>query len=80
MGVVGNMRFCSKCSALFFDGDAVKGACPADGRGHTAAGFMFTLSFGLPETPNTQGAWQQCGKCQVIFFGRSRTFSESCTL
>ena len=68
MGQVTNMRFCAKCSTLFFDGDSNKGACPADGHGHAAAGFMFVLSFNLPETPNTQGAWQQCGKCQAIFF------------
>jgi hypothetical protein len=68
VGVVSDMRFCNKCFALFFDGDAFKGACPADGRGHVSQGFMFMLSFDLPETPNTQSAWQQCGKCQAIFF------------
>jgi hypothetical protein len=68
VGQVTNMRFCAKCSALFFDGDSFKGACPADGHGHASAGFNFVLSFSLPETPNTQGAWQQCRKCQVIFF------------
>lgn len=68
VGQVKNMRFCTKCSALFFDGETFKGACPADGGGHAAAGFQFELSFSLPETENTQGAWQQCGKCQAIFF------------
>lgn len=65
---VTNMRFCDKCHTLFFDGDAVKGACPADGRGHRAAGFVFLLPFNVPETQHAQGAWQQCGKCEAIFF------------
>jgi hypothetical protein len=71
VGQVTNMRFCAKCSALFFDGNSFKGACPADGQGHAAAGFNFVLSFNLPDTPQTQGAWQQCRKCQVIFFDGS---------
>jgi hypothetical protein len=66
--VVNNFRFCTKCSALFFDGDAFKGACPADGKNHSSAGFMFVLDFNVNETPKAQGGWQQCGKCQVVFF------------
>jgi len=63
-----NMRYCGKCRALFFDGDANKGLCPADGKGHSAIGYMFVLSYSVPETPNAQANWQQCGKCHVIFF------------
>lgn len=38
----GAWRFCSRCSALFFDGFAEKGTCPAGGP-HESAGFVFVL-------------------------------------
>jgi hypothetical protein len=46
-------RFCQKCDTLFFDGFKLgplfphaKGTCPADRRGHQAAGFNFVLNHG----------------------------------
>ena len=61
-------RFCNKCNSMFFDGFPTKGHCPADGGGHQAQGFMFTLPHDVPETPNTQGAWRFCNKCTEMFF------------
>ena len=37
-------RFCTKCHAMFFDGEARKGPCAAGGE-HAAMGFNFVLSF-----------------------------------
>ena len=62
------MRYCTKCHALFFDGSANKGSCPADGGTHHAEGYRFVVDYSIPETGNAQGHWQQCGKCQVVFF------------
>lgn len=39
-------RFCSKCSALFYNGYAYKdqyGLCPYDNNGHSAAGYDFAI-------------------------------------
>jgi hypothetical protein len=61
-------RFCTKCMAMFFDGDpARKGVCSAGG-GHSAQGFMFVLPHDVPESATAQGNWRFCTKCMAMFF------------
>jgi hypothetical protein len=61
-------RFCRKCNAMFFDGFPGKGRCAADGLGHEAQGFMFTLPHDVPQAANAQSAWRFCHKCNEMFF------------
>jgi hypothetical protein len=62
-------RFCGKCFSMFFDGDPNrKGACPNDGRNHSAVGYMFTLPHDIPEAGNGQSQWRFCQKCFAMFF------------
>lgn len=60
-------RYCTKCHALFFDGYANKGRCPAGG-GHRAQGYNFVLPHDVAETPKAQGAWRYCAKCHEMYF------------
>jgi len=63
-----NWRFCQKCRAMFWDGDANnKGRCTAGGS-HEAQGFMFVLPFDGPETAQAQREWRFCDKCRVMFW------------
>jgi hypothetical protein len=71
MALQDQWRFCNKCNAMFFDGFPAKGHCAADGGGHQAQGFMFTLPHDVPESPNAQGAWRFCNKCNEMFFDGS---------
>ncbi|HEY5840047.1 MAG TPA: hypothetical protein VIU87_00980, partial [Mycobacterium sp.] len=64
-------RLCGDCGAMFFDGAADKGQCPAGG-GHqaAAAGVPMVLRHGTtPITRCEVGGWQQCGKCRVLYRG-----------
>lgn len=70
-------RFCNKCNALFFDGYAQKGACPA-GDGHAAQGFMFVLPHDIGAGGPFQGFWRYCQKCHVMFFDESKTDKGRC--
>jgi hypothetical protein len=60
-------RFCGKCHALFFDGYATKGVCPAEGS-HQAIGYNFVLPHDISENPHRQRFWAFCDKCQSMFF------------
>jgi hypothetical protein len=59
-------RFCGKCSAMFFDGDANKGHC-AGGGAHNAAGWVFGLVH-ASATGAQQDQWRFCNKCEVLFY------------
>jgi hypothetical protein len=59
-------RYCQKCHAMFFDGYASKGSCPAGGP-HEAAGFNFGLPHDVPEQ-ESQTAWRFCQKCSLMFY------------
>jgi hypothetical protein len=63
----GGWRFCAKCSSLFFDGYAEKGACPA-GAMHSAQGYNFVLRHEAPKTSNEQTDWRFCRKCAAMFY------------
>ena len=63
----GGWRNCHKCQAMFFDGYANKGACPAGG-GHGAAGFVFVLPHDVADRGLTQKEWRYCGKCHALFY------------
>ena len=67
MAVQTQWRYCDKCHAMFFDGYADKGHCPAGG-GHQAQGFMFGLPHDIPGTPTAQDNWRYCGKCHSMFY------------
>jgi hypothetical protein len=65
-----NWRFCGKCSGLVYTGYPTKGVCPADKGPHVSpqGSFVFTLPYGLPETPTAQANWNYCGKCMTMFY------------
>ena len=63
----GDWRFCRKCASLFYDGFPAKGVCAAGGA-HEAAGLVFVLPYGEPETPKAQAHWRFCGRCEAMFF------------
>lgn len=64
-------RFCSKCSMIFFNGNANKGVCTKGGA-HLAAGLSFALVADLitkvPGFQNFQPNWRTCNKCAVLFY------------
>lgn len=64
-------RFCLKCNALVFDGDANKGHC-AFGGSHEPEGFAFVLPHDVPDDafhPETaEGGWRFCHLCNAMFF------------
>jgi hypothetical protein len=60
-------RYCGKCHALFWDGDANKGRCAAGG-GHQSAGYRFVLPSNQAESRVGQINWRHCGQCRVLFF------------
>jgi hypothetical protein len=62
-----NWRYCEKCHVMFFDGYSNKGSCAAGG-GHAAQGFMFVLSYAIPESDHAQAHWRYCEKCHAMFF------------
>ncbi len=67
-GDQGDWRFCNKCSAMFWNGDADKGHCAAGG-GHLAQGWQFSLHFDTQKTgQNMQYDWRFCAKCKSLFF------------
>jgi hypothetical protein len=63
-----NWRFCVKCAALFWNGDAEnKGQCWRGGS-HEAAGLNFVLSHSRNEDSQNQANWRRCNKCYLIFW------------
>ena len=58
-------RCCSNCAALFFDGFASKGTCPAGGA-HVAQGFNYGLLYDAQLLSNWQGDWRYCQKCGAL--------------
>jgi uncharacterized protein YkwD len=64
-------RFCSKCSAMFYQGPGETipppGRCLPDG-GHTFQGFYFALPHSVPERPWAQFQWRFCDKCHALFY------------
>ena len=59
-------RYCRNCRALFFDGDADKGVCPA-GEGHASDGAIFVVPF-EPTNVSGQRDCRRCTKCRGMFF------------
>lgn len=59
---------CIGCHALFYDGYANKGACPAIRRHQADRTFDYNLPHDLPMPPFHQGDWRFCTKCNVMFF------------
>jgi hypothetical protein len=62
-----NWRYCEKCHVMFYDGYPDKGRCAAGG-GHSAQGFMFVLSYDIPESGQAQAHWRYCDKCHAMFY------------
>jgi hypothetical protein len=63
----GAWRFCTRCSALFFNGFPTKGVCPT-GREHQAQGLVFVIPHDVSGTSGAQGGWRFCAKCNSMFF------------
>jgi hypothetical protein len=69
-------RFCTKCSALFYNGFAGNGRCAAGGEHQADAAWQVCLPHHLDPkvlaTPHTQKHSQQdwcfCGKCYALFY------------
>jgi hypothetical protein len=66
-------RYCGKCHGLFYDGYTSKGPCPADGSGHSAIGFNFSIEYNSHQTQELPGRtrqynWRFCNKCEVMFY------------
>jgi hypothetical protein len=59
--------YCRNCAALFFNGYAEKGVCPAAEDGHVAGDWRFAIPF-EPTNVAGQREWRYCVKCQVMFF------------
>jgi len=67
--------FCDKCGGLFWNGDKGKGTCPADPRGHHAAGLNFVLPHNPGVDANNQGDWRFCVKCnELVWTGFDGSF------
>lgn len=60
-------RFCGKCKAMYWDGSASKGHCPAGG-GHQANGFNFGLNFNHSTGTVAQSDWRFCQRCNDLFW------------
>jgi uncharacterized protein with PIN domain len=63
-----NYRSCSKCAALFWDGDPIfKGRCHRGGS-HEATGFNFVLPHSMSEDVQHQASWRRCANCESVFW------------
>jgi hypothetical protein len=63
-------RYCSKCFAMFYNGQLGQtGACPAGGS-HLAQGLLFTMHFDDASGNGGvyQYSWRFCQKCRAIFY------------
>ena len=71
-GDQGDWRFCNKCRAMFWNGIANKGNCPAGG-GHVAQGFLFSVHYDSNKagTHQLQYDWRFCQKCMSLFWDGS---------
>jgi hypothetical protein len=67
-------RFCSKCSAMFWNGAGPKGVC-AGGGAHVAQGLLFLLHYDDAQANKNimQYAWRYCAKCRSLFFDGAPT-------
>jgi hypothetical protein len=61
-------RRCDKCFALFYDGYADKGVCPAGGAHRAGQSFSYLLRYDAPARMNDQSAWRYCDKCHAMFY------------
>ncbi len=63
-----NWKWCNKCQALTFAGNASQGPCPAGGN-HTHVGSgNYVVAFNTGKGPGGQGDWKWCNKCQGLTF------------
>jgi len=62
-------RSCNRCQGLFYAEGLTSGHCPAGG-GHNHVGSSSYSLQTAPVAPEFgQPGWQQCKKCQALFFG-----------
>jgi hypothetical protein len=67
-----NWRWCHKCQALYFAGNATQGVCAAGGaHDHTGSG-NYHLVQNAASYPG-QDNWRWCRKCQGLYFAGSAT-------
>lgn len=65
-------RWCSKCQALVFGGNAAHGVCPADHTPHNLDGSNYILTYDMPHTYyGAEADWHWCDKCYCLWRGPS---------
>jgi hypothetical protein len=68
-----NWRWCKKCQALTFGGNASLGACAAGGKHDHAGSGDYALTQNVPAGANQQSDWRWCNKCQALAFAGNPT-------
>lgn len=63
-------RWCGKCQALTYAGNASLGACPAGAQHDHASSGDYGLVWNDPDVQG-QGDWRWCNKCQGLSYGGS---------
>jgi len=71
LGLQNNWKWCKKCQALSFAGNANLGDCPAGGLHDHTGSRNYCLQMGGAVPPGSQGNWRWCNKCQTLSFGGS---------
>jgi hypothetical protein len=64
-------RCCSKCEAVYFDGDgSFKGVCQRGGphKPDTSILDVFSLEVGVPEDVQNQTNWKLCSSCLALYY------------
>ena len=76
MSIQDNWRWCKKCQALTFAGNATLGPCPFDAQPHNHAGSgdyaLVQNDVAMPGQHN----WRWCKKCQALCFAGSQTLGK----
>lgn len=72
MSTQNNWRWCNKCQALSFAGNATPGKCPAGGEHNHAGSGDYVMINNEPSAPG-QSNWRWCNKCQAMSFAGNPT-------
>ena len=73
-----NYRFCAKCAALFWIGDAgFRGYCHRGGS-HEPAGYNYVLWHSRSEDAQHQANWRRCRNCASVFWDGDASNSGLC--
>ena len=70
-GLQNNWKWCTKCQALAFAGNANLGDCPAGGLHDHTGSRNYCVAMGGAVPQGSQSNWRWCNKCQALSFGGS---------